>query len=112
MKKILLFIVLGFTGYVVNAQTSYNSASSFSSNIEGVKITIYPNPATDYIQIQDKDNVVSTMILYNLAGRRIKSFTPEAGSTLDVSELPKGMYLMQFLDKKNKLVSTQRLSKK
>ena len=112
MKKILLFIVLGFTGFVLNAQTNYTGVPSFSSNNEGVKITIYPNPATDYIKIQDKDNVVTSVVLYNLAGKKIKSFVPESGNSLDVSDLPKGMYLMQFIDKKNNLVSTQRLSKK
>ncbi|HMG14465.1 MAG TPA: T9SS type A sorting domain-containing protein [Saprospiraceae bacterium] len=112
MKKIILFIAFIFSGVGMYAQNSYNSFGSYTNNTEPVKITIYPNPSADYIQIQDKDNIVSTAVLYNLAGRKIRTFETEGGNSLNISDLPKGMYLMQFLDSKDKLVGTQRLSKK
>lgn len=112
MKRIILFIAFVSFGLCSYAQSNYNSFGSYTTNSDVVKITIYPNPAADYIQVQDRDNVVSSVIIYNLAGRKIRTFEIDGDNSLNISDLPKGMYLMQFLDKKDKLVSTQRLSKK
>jgi hypothetical protein len=81
MKKIILFIAFVFSGLCMYAQNSYNGFGSYTSTNEPVKITIYPNPSSDYIQIQDKDNVVSSVILYNLAGRKIRTFETESRDT-------------------------------
>ncbi len=76
------------------------------------KVTIYPNPATEFISIDNDTNVQSLQIL-NLVGRRIKIIEDVVRDTpYDISDLPNGMYLVQIIDKQGKVLTTQRLSKR
>lgn len=75
-------------------------------------ISIYPNPATHYISIDNDDNVKEISI-YSLTGRKALSFKDvEAGEQYDVTELPSGMYLVRIIDSSNKIITTQRISKR
>lgn len=113
MKRNLLSLLLIIIGFCTYAQSSNDVSGNYTATQKDeIKISIYPNPASDYISVQDKDNVLSNVIIYNLAGRRVKSFITESNQFLNITDLPKGMYLIQFLDKSNKLLTTQRLSKK
>lgn len=76
------------------------------------KITVYPNPATNYISIDNADNVKQIVII-NLVGRKLKTFeSVQKDERYDVSELPNGMYLIQIIDNSNKILTTQRVSKR
>ncbi len=57
---------------------------------ENKKYRIYPNPVKDLINIDGIDNFLSNVLIYDLAGRLIKTFT--AGAKMDVSDLPSGYY--------------------
>jgi len=50
--------------------------------------------------------------VYNLVGRKIKEFKVEKGKSYSITELPKGMYLIQFVGVDGKVLTTQRLSKR
>ena len=113
MKRILLsiFLVLSmvFCAFSQSSSDGFGSSASYNENI---KVSVYPNPASDYINIQDKTNTITSINVFDLAGRKIKTFKTEGIQMLSIVDLRKGIYLMQFLDKKEKLVTTQRLSKK
>lgn len=75
------------------------------------KISIYPNPATNYISI-DRDDNVKEIAIFNLVGRKLASFdNVQKDIEYDVSNLPKGMYLVRVLDRSDKIITTQRVSK-
>lgn len=75
-------------------------------------ISIYPNPATHYISI-DNDVNVQEITIYSLTGRKVLSFKDvEAEERYDVTELPSGMYLVRIVDTSNKIITTQRISKR
>ena len=76
------------------------------------KIKIYPNPATTYISI-DKAQNVKELYIFNLVGRKLKVIeNVEQNVQYDISDLPNGMYLVQVIDQTNKIITTQRLSKR
>ncbi len=57
--------------------------------------TIFPNPAIDKLHIVSTDeSVVSKIELYNLSGQLVKCIVKEQISTIDVSDLPGGAYLL------------------
>jgi hypothetical protein len=54
-------------------------------------ISVFPNPATDYIQVKAK-GAIDTIKIYSLVGVLKKVATE--GDNIDVSDLSKGMYVV------------------
>lgn len=74
-------------------------------------IKIFPNPASDYIELTDNEKV-SRIVVFNLVGKEMKRFDAVNGQRYNISELPKGLYLVQLVDKTGQTIVTQRVSKR
>lgn len=57
------------------------------------KLTIAPNPFTDFITISDVKDVVSIAVI-DLSGRLVKTIKP--ASQIDLSDLRSAMYLINL----------------
>jgi len=113
MYRILLVSLLIFTAISLQSQSASKVPSTSLSQANNTKINlkIYPNPATHFIKLKEVTGVTS-IIVYNLVGRKIKKFQAEKGKAYSITDLPKGMYLIQFLGLEDKVLTTQRLSKR
>ncbi|MBI1225935.1 MAG: T9SS type A sorting domain-containing protein [Bacteroidetes bacterium] len=108
MKQTLLVIFLAFSSFALFGQSN----SELSGVTPPVKISVYPNPATNYISI-NKDENIRDIAIFNLVGKKLKTFQEvEKDEHYDVSDLPNGMYLVQVIDDNKKIVTTQRISKR
>ena len=59
-------------------------------------LNIFPNPATDLIQLHLPTNHSTMLTLFNLLGEKVKEQTITGSDiTIDVSELPAGMYVVR-----------------
>ncbi len=105
MKQVILVFFFAFTSLALFGQSSADVGTA-------VKISIYPNPATNFISI-NKDENVRDIAVFNLVGRKLKTFqNVEKDEHYDVSDLPVGMYLVQVIDNNKKILTTQRISKR
>lgn len=75
-------------------------------------LSVFPNPATEYISIEDHSDLVGEISVISMAGRKVKTFTFTKGEQYYVSDLPKGMYLVQLIDKSKRILTTQKLEKR
>ncbi len=75
-------------------------------------ITVYPNPATEYIEVSDQSDAAGTVNIYNLVGKKLRSFEYIPGHQYFLADLPKGMYLVQILDRSGKVMTTQKVNKR
>jgi hypothetical protein len=103
MKKNLLLLIFVCLSSIAFAQNEQNRT------IKG--ITIFPNPATEFIAVNDEENV-RNVVVYNMVGRKMKNFEVEKGRRYEVGDLPNGLYVVQLVGKNNKVLATQRLTKK
>ncbi len=103
MKKLILAMSFVFFSLAAFAQ--------MEKRTENATISIYPNPTTDYITINNED-AVKNIVLFNMVGRKMRTFTAEKGERYEVSDLPNGLYVVQLFGKNNKVLTTQRLTKK
>ena len=71
---------------------------------------LYPNPSPDYFKIKN-DESVSSVIVYNIIGKKMFSQKHRAGMSHDVSGLNKGIYLIRLLNKTNNVVKVLRMTK-
>lgn len=75
-------------------------------------LSIYPNPITEYISVNDNNEVVGFLGVYNLIGRKLKEFEFVKGELYSIADLPKGMYLVQILDRGRRVLTTQKVDKR
>lgn len=61
--------------------------------LEGV--SVYPNPATDYVQVENVSGELVTLSIFTLTGQLVSTETVSAANfTKDVSTLERGMYIV------------------
>ncbi len=101
MKILLPFFVFLLFGVALRAQNS-NKAD----------LSVYPNPTTEYISVSDNSDQVAYVAVFNLVGKKIKQFDFVKGENLFVADLPKGMYLVQILDRSRQVLKTQKVDKR
>lgn len=97
------------------------STVSFSTVVESMSFTsevtnktdlkIFPNPAVDYFELVN-NNLVHKVVLYNLIGRKVRTYDAANGRRYNTSDIPSGIYLVGLLDEQNNVLKTLRLSKK
>lgn len=103
MKHVLLSLLfLAFFAVSARAQQT----------AKGGDLSVFPNPTTEYISIQDNSEAVRQVVVFNLVGKKMKVFNQSKGESFYVADLPKGMYMVQLIDRNQKVVSTQKLNKR
>lgn len=82
------------------------------NNIAKYSVELYPNPAKDVVNIQTKQNVTSIEI-YDVSGKKVmeNTFQNSDEKKMNVTQLPKGLYIMKIYYEKG-LLSTEKLIKK
>jgi len=76
------------------------------TEFENAEFFFYPNPANDFITVAVKNNQeqISNVTLYDISGKIVFSKRFSMGNvseTIDLSQLSKGMYLMEVTTKSN-----------
>lgn len=87
----------GHPGFIKLEYAVLGDDGSSNDNIEGVKVSVYPNPATDVVNVVMPDSQENTPIgVYAISGALVKQVKAQAGvNTISVSELPAGMYVVK-----------------
>ncbi len=113
-NTLLLFFLTFFLTLGAQAQSSFDSGNALAQlNQNGRKtaLKIYPNPATDFIGLNN-DSQVSEIKVLNLVGKQVKHFFVSKGEKYPVMDIRNGMYLVQLIDDSGKIMTTQRLQKR
>ena len=63
-------------------------------------LSIYPNPTTDVINIQNLKGEYSYSV-YDVAGKLLLNKTNAISTQIDISTLNKGLYLLELVDTNN-----------
>lgn len=74
-----------------------NESTTHTSNLTQLqnRMSLYPNPSNDFVQICGFPNVKFDVQIYNILGKLLMNRTLEDQGTLDVSHLDNGVYLIQ-----------------
>lgn len=111
MYEIALFadnsgLIVGSGGKVIKFSNLYMASNEVKNNAA----IIYPNPATDVINIKT-DKKINWVQLYDLSGKLLlNQKNLNSGASLNVSNLPKGIYILKINSEGQ--IHTQKFSKK
>lgn len=89
-----------------DADTITLMAKGWATGLSNVKkqseVSFYPNPAKDVITLKYQTTKAIDVTVYNVLGAKVKSFTHSTNETsLNISDLEKGMYFIRFNDNGN-----------
>ena len=102
MRRFFFTTILSFFGLFLFAQTAP----------KGADLSVYPNPASETISIMDANQVIASFEVYNLVGKKVKSFDFRHEESYDIADLPKGMYLVRIFDKNGLVLTTKKFDKR
>jgi hypothetical protein len=76
-------------------------------------ISIYPNPADDYLTISNNNTGIETIELYSVLGNKVfeKTDINSLTKSINISNLPSGVYLLKVIDSEKKS-ATKRIIKR
>ena len=104
-KKAYIYIAstdLGLLGYNLNLDILANNEVSS----EKAKVLVYPNPTVDVVHIDSKN--LKSAVLYDMNGKKIL----ESNKTdINVSQLPKGVYVLRIVTSDDQVVSKKIIKK-
>jgi hypothetical protein len=89
---------------VVEGQESHLGVSDFSD----VDITVYPNPATNFIKATVKKGGIKAITVINMNGQVVATSN---SSSVNVSALPVGVYLVKVIDTNGNITSSNVVKK-
>ncbi|WP_284652771.1 T9SS-dependent choice-of-anchor J family protein [Flavobacterium terrisoli] len=75
-----------------------------NDSFENNNVSLYPNPASDFITITNSNEVISSVNLYDISGKKIYSITENmtAEINFNLSGFAKGLYLLELSTENNK----------
>jgi hypothetical protein len=112
------FAVFGYNGTVtttlqVNSMSVLGGGAAINKGINGLNIAssdvqIYPNPATDVLNVTAAQNV--NVAIFSIDGKKLMD--QKNATSINVSSLVSGMYLIQVYGENNELLKAEKFIKK
>jgi hypothetical protein len=90
----------GLSFYSSKAPIGINELSEMENTI-----LVYPNPASDFIEIRSKNNYTEKLgiNIFDVVGKKVLSRVVLSGTTkINTDDLPKGMYIVQITEMADK----------
>ncbi|MBA3649450.1 MAG: T9SS type A sorting domain-containing protein [Chitinophagales bacterium] len=99
-------------GKTVNNIAEYSTITNTNYiSPKAAKFYIYPNPATDQLHIEATNIHNATVNILNLFGHVVLKQQFSDNASIDISNLPKGMYLINIRDEKGNVLQTEKVVK-
>ena len=109
------------TGIFVKSATTDSSNSiadhSIENNFEGFEYSVYPNPVTNVLNVELRSTDITDDLLiklYTINGSILKNSYEISGNNsikINTEDLPKGIYMLELLDKKSGQKTTKKIVK-
>ncbi len=83
-----------------------------AQNAPRPELSVFPNPTTENISVQDNADAIGQIIVFNLLGKKMKVFEASKGEHYYVGDLVKGVYLVQLVGRNKQVAKTQKIEKR
>ncbi|PJC62190.1 MAG: hypothetical protein CO022_05855, partial [Flavobacteriales bacterium CG_4_9_14_0_2_um_filter_32_27] len=81
----------------------YNSTVGITEQ-NSTALLIYPNPANDFITIENTIMAIDEIVIYDITGKTIKTILPKTNTTkVNVSDLSDGVYFIKISNNKQSI---------
>lgn len=91
--------------------TALISESTAVKETNDLKLTVFPNPTTDFFEVSETPGLRS-IELFNIVGNKVRSYETAPNRQYYVGDLSDGIYLVRLVSSSKKVIKTIRLSKR
>jgi len=84
---------------------------SSSEDIASLNLNIYPNPSQGLFHIEDSEEKVKFIEVYNSIGQKLMQVSMDNGEFINLSHLDSGSYMLQLLGDSRQYLDTKRVFK-
>lgn len=88
----------------------FNTEPSSTTSVSQQQVKVYPNPSNGLFSVK-AGKQLATVQVFSLTGQNVKSFTYNDGQWYDISDLPKGTYLVRLVDRDAQQLVTKLMHK-
>jgi hypothetical protein len=88
----------------------FNEDPSSTLDVERVAVKIYPNPSQGLFTIRGGEQV-ARLEIFSLAGQPVRQFDFQDGRWYNISDLPRGTYLIRMIDRQAQTLTTKLFNK-
>jgi len=88
----------------------FNALPSSTIDLSKNSIKVYPNPSNGLFTIKG-DKQIGRLDVYSLTGRKVAAFTYGHEQWYNISNLPKGIYLVRLIDRDGQQMITKLINK-
>ncbi len=88
----------------------FNADPSSTVDVNRQQIKVYPNPSTGLFSVK-AGKQLATVQVFSLTGQQVKNFTYNDGQWYDISDLPKGTYMVRLIDRDAQQLVTKLMHK-
>ena len=74
------------------------------NEIDASDLQLTPNPARDKVTLSGIGDTPQQAVLYNVTGVKLRELTVTDGTTMDISQLPEGLYILRCGNHSAKIV--------
>jgi Secretion system C-terminal sorting domain len=83
----------------VDGKYTYSDIVPLTVNCEEGTVKIYPNPTSDFLQVNINKNKTSTVVVLNTAGKTVLSATLQADyNNINLKAMPAGLYVVKVVN--------------
>ncbi len=104
----LSVLIPDWTNYDLSMVIEGEESTMGVSDVNAASVTVYPNPAVNFVKATVKNGEVSSMTVFNMNGQVVAS---AKAASVNVSALPAGVYVVKVQDTKGN-VTTSKVVKK
>ncbi|MBV6474020.1 MAG: hypothetical protein JPMHGGIA_02322 [Saprospiraceae bacterium] len=98
------------TSKKIKVDYTFNKVIS-NKDIRNIAVKVYPNPAANSFTVDYNTGLVR-IDLYNLLGRKMKSFRTSHNASYDISDVEDGLYFIRLIGPNEQVLRTIRLQKR
>ena len=106
LSILMIILCIGWTSDA-NAQSILQESNAIKTS----KISLYPNPASDFFSINAGDKKIKNISISNIVGKEIIRLDANANLTYDIEGLKRGIYIIRVFDIEDKMIKALKLSK-